>query len=55
VTDVTDQDFQTTEGEGVDSLGRLWEVVDWSEVEDKEKEKWNLILVFVLFIKLVEH
>jgi hypothetical protein len=32
VTDVTDHDLHTTEGEGVDSLGRLsvLEVVDWS-------------------------
>jgi hypothetical protein len=36
---VTEEDLETTEGEDVYLLSRLLELTDWSEVEDKEKEK----------------
>ena len=40
VTDVTEEDFETTEGEGVDLLPELLDLTVWSEVQnDKEKEK----------------
>ena len=38
--DVTEEDFETTEGEGEDLLPELLELTVWSEVQnDKEKEK----------------
>ncbi len=38
--DVTEEDFETTEGEGADLLPELLELTVWSEVQnDKEKEK----------------
>jgi hypothetical protein len=37
---VTEEDFETTEGEGMDLLPELLELSVWTEVqEDKEKER----------------
>ena len=45
VVHVTEEDFETTEGEGQDLYGKLMEMVGWN-VTDKENEKENdLILV----------
>jgi hypothetical protein len=39
VTHVCDQDSGTTEGEGVDFLAELLELVGWTQVNDEETEK----------------
>ena len=39
VTHVCEEDLETTEGEGVDFLAELLEVVGWSQVDDEETEK----------------
>ncbi len=36
---VTEEDLETTEGEGVDLLSQLLELVGWPQVNDKETEK----------------
>ena len=37
---MTEEDFETTEGEGADLLPEVLELSGWSEVQDdKEKEK----------------
>jgi hypothetical protein len=38
-THVSEEELETTEGEGVDLLAQLLELVGWSEVNDKETEK----------------
>ena len=38
VTHVREEDVETTEGEGVDFLGELLEVVGWGQVDDEETE-----------------
>ena len=43
---MTEEDFETTEGEGVDLLTELLELVGWIEVkEEKEKEKELRLIV----------
>ncbi len=37
--DVREGELETTEGEGVDLLAQLLELVGWSQVNDKEAEK----------------
>jgi hypothetical protein len=39
VTHVREEDLETNEGEGVDLLDELLEVVGWSQVNDKQTEK----------------
>ena len=39
VTHVTKQELETTEGEGVDLLDELLELVGWTQVNDDETEK----------------
>ncbi len=39
VTHVSEQDLETTEGEGVDLLDKHLDLVGWSQVNDKETEK----------------
>ena len=39
VTHVSEEDLETTEGEGVDFLVELLEVVGWGQVDDEETEK----------------
>jgi hypothetical protein len=36
---VSEGELETTEGEGVDLLTQLLELVGWSQVNDKETEK----------------
>jgi len=36
VTHVSDQELETTEGEGVDLLAELLELSGWAQVNDKE-------------------
>ena len=38
-THVSEQDLETTEGEGVDFLAELLALAGWSQVNDKETEK----------------
>jgi len=39
---VSEEELETTEGEGVDLLAQLLELVGWSEVNDKQTEKdWS--------------
>ena len=38
VTHVSEKDLETSEGEGVDFLTELLELVGWSQVNDKETE-----------------
>ena len=38
-THVSEEELEATEGEGVDLLAQLLELVGWSEVNDKETEK----------------
>ena len=39
VTHVSEQDLETTEGEGVDFLAELLEPAGWPQVNDEETEK----------------
>jgi hypothetical protein len=39
VTHVREEDLETTEGEAVDFLAELLELVGWSQVNDEETEK----------------
>ena len=39
VTHITEEDWETTEGEDVDLLVKLLEMVGWSDVNDKDTEK----------------
>ena len=39
VTHVSDQELETTEGEGVDLLTEILELVGWSQVNDNESER----------------
>ena len=39
VTHVREEDVETTEGEGVDFLPELLELVGWGQVDDEETEK----------------
>jgi hypothetical protein len=39
VTHVREEDLETTEGEGVDFLPELLDLVGWSQVNDEETEK----------------
>jgi hypothetical protein len=39
VTNVCEEDLETTEGEDVDFLGELLELVWWTQVNDEETEK----------------
>ena len=38
-THVSEQDLETTEGDGVDLLAQLLELVEWSQVNDQKTEK----------------
>ena len=39
VTHVCEEDLETAEGEGVDFLAELLELVGWGQVDDEETEK----------------
>jgi hypothetical protein len=39
VTHVREENLETTEGEGVDFLAELLDLVGWSQVNDEEMEK----------------
>ena len=39
VTHVSEQELETTEGEGVDFLAELLELTGWTQVNDNETEK----------------
>ena len=45
-THVCEEDLETTEGEGVDLLSQLLELVGWPQVNDKETEKDLSLLLF---------